>query len=234
MARAPRPWTVTRHGPLETLDDNLWCVVGDVPGLAATRRMSIVRRSDGDLLFFNAMPLDQAVLDQVCALGRPGFLVLGHHHHAIDGHAFRDRLGLRAFGPAACATELAARLPLDGTLDELPADPTVTVASVAGSKRGEAFARVVSGDGRLSLLVTDVLQNSSPVGMPWFVRLLGFAGGPKVVPLFRTLFTADRRALAATIAGWAELPGLCRLVVSHGDVVEDGVADALRRAADAL
>jgi hypothetical protein len=38
MAKARRVWIVTKHGPLQKLDDNLWAVEGDVqwaalPGL---------------------------------------------------------------------------------------------------------------------------------------------------------------------------------------------------------
>jgi hypothetical protein len=46
MAKAPRPWIVTRHGPIEKLEDNLWVVEGDVPGVPFRRRMSIIRRGD--------------------------------------------------------------------------------------------------------------------------------------------------------------------------------------------
>jgi hypothetical protein len=47
MAKAPRPYIVTRHDPVEHLDDDLWAVNGDVPdfprGTGMDRRMSIIR-----------------------------------------------------------------------------------------------------------------------------------------------------------------------------------------------
>ena len=66
MANAPRPWTVTRHDPLEQIDENLFAINGDVPGFPAAaafpRRMSIVRLKDARLLFHNAIPVDDATL----------------------------------------------------------------------------------------------------------------------------------------------------------------------------
>jgi len=48
----------------------VWTVDDDVPGLpGADRRMSIIRRSDGSLVFFNAIPVADETLAQVKALG---------------------------------------------------------------------------------------------------------------------------------------------------------------------
>ena len=44
MAKALRPWTVSRNDPVEKIDDNLWAVQGLVPGASFLRRMGIVRR----------------------------------------------------------------------------------------------------------------------------------------------------------------------------------------------
>ncbi|HET8732485.1 MAG TPA: hypothetical protein VFM45_01810, partial [Anaeromyxobacteraceae bacterium] len=60
MTRRPRPWTVLPHGPLERLEENLHVVDGWVPGIRGLRRrMAVVRRSDGGLVFFNAVPVDE-------------------------------------------------------------------------------------------------------------------------------------------------------------------------------
>jgi hypothetical protein len=37
-----------------------------------------------------------------------------------------------------------------------------------------------------------------------------------------------------TLLKWAEIPGLKRIVPFHGDIVENGAADALRKAAATL
>src|SRR5437870_4168250 len=78
MAKPPRPWIVTKHGPIEKLDDNLWVVEGDVPGMPFRRRMSIIKRADGTLLFVNAIPLESSALAEVQAWGKPSILVVPH------------------------------------------------------------------------------------------------------------------------------------------------------------
>ena len=76
MAKPPRPWIVTPHDRIEKLDDNLWAVESAVPGVPVRRRMCIVKRTDGQLLFLNAVPLDDQSLAEVSAWGRPAFLVI--------------------------------------------------------------------------------------------------------------------------------------------------------------
>lgn len=63
---------------------------------------------------------------------------------------------------------------------------------------------------------------------------MGFAGGPKVVPVFNMLFVHDRAALKRQLGARAELPGLTCVMVCHGDTVTDGAGTALKPAAAAL
>jgi hypothetical protein len=235
MANPRRQWTVTRHEGVEKLDDNLWAVRGLVPGATFMRRMCIVRRGDGSLLFFHAIPLEEKALAEVQALGRPAILVVGHDQHCIDARPFAERLGLRVYGPKERARRLRQRVDLAGTLEDLPPDPAVSVVSIPGSRLADATAVVRSGGGvRVSLLFSDVIQNSPPDGLNWVFRALGFAGGPKVVPLYRLLFLRDREALRSKLTEWARLPGLQRLVPCHGTIVSQGASAALAAAAAAL
>lgn len=232
MTRSPRPWTVLPHGPIQKLETNLWVVEGDVPTPGGIkRRMAVVRQADGTLLFFHAMPLDEAAMAEIAAWGRPTTLVLGHDQHAIDAEPFAQRLGLAIYGPAANLDKLRARgLELAGSLADLPADPSVRFEEAEGTRTGEAVGIVQSGD-RVSLLFADCCQNSPPDGMMFPLRMLGFAGGPKVVPVFRLLFMSDRARLRAHLERLAELPGLARLVPFHGVIVDAEPAAALRKAA---
>src|SRR5215471_7629222 len=184
MAKAKRGWIVTKHGPLRELADNLWCVEGDVPGIPIHRRMCIIRLTDGSLLFYHAIPVDDATLEQIRVLGKPAYLVVGHDQHAIDAHAFQQKLGLKAYGPAACEAKLRERVELTGTLDSFPADARVTLESMAGTKHGETLVTVQSDDGA-SVLFADVIQNSPKEATSFMFRMMGFAGGPKVVWVFR-------------------------------------------------
>ncbi len=237
MSGRPRPWTVTRHGPLERIDENLWGVEADVPGIPGLRRrMSIVRRPDGTLLFFNAVPVGDATLAEILALGAPRDLVVPQHLHAMDAHAFRAKLKLLAFTPAASRARVAARVHVDGTLDRLRADSAVTVGSVAGFRTGEAYLLVRSGP-RTSLVVADVVLNvPHGPGLPGLLfRLLGFTGDRPALPApVRLRVLRDRGALREQLELLAATPGLARIVPTHGAIVDRDPAGALRAIAASL
>lgn len=233
MAKPPRPWTVTPHNPIEKLDDNLWAVESPVPGLPARRRMCIVKRSDGQLLFHNAVPLDDAALAEVTAWGKPAFLVIPHDQHGVDAHAFSQKLGVKIYGPKASEEKMRARWQLAGTIEDLPADASLSLESLAGTKSGEPVAIVRSG-ARVSLLFSDVYQDATGYKLPLPMRILGFSGGPKVVPVFKWLFTRDKAALRAHLEKLAALPGLERLVPCHGAIKSADAANTLKQVAAAI
>jgi hypothetical protein len=233
MAKAPRPWTVTPHKPLEKVDENLWTVESAVPGLPVNRRMFIVKLGDGSLLFYHAVPLEEAALDEIRAWGKPAILLAAHDQHIMDGPAFAAKLGLKVYGPKECAAKLKERVALAGTLEDLPKDPSFTAWSAAGTKSGEPILAVNSG-GRVSLCFSDAIQNNPRDGASLFIRLAGLTGGPKVTPLFRFLFLQDKKALRAQLEELAATPGLARLLPCHGAPVTANAADGLRAAAAAL
>jgi hypothetical protein len=229
-----RPWTVVPHDPIEKLEENLWVVEGDIPGGVGRRRMFMVRRADGGLLFAGAaVPLDEAALAEVTGWGRPAALVVPHHYHMIDAAPFADRLQVGIYGPRACAAGMRKRAPMAGYLEDLPADPHVALEPVSGVWSGEP-ALIVSSGPRRSLLFGDVIQNTPAASLGFVFRMLGLGGGPKVIPPFRLFFLRDRRALRAQLERWAALPGLCRLVPCHGTIVRQGATEALRAAAATL
>ncbi len=233
MAKSGRPWTVGAHSELKQIDDNLW-TVEDVFAQGIHRRMCIIKRSDGALTFFHAVPVDDATLAKIRALGQPKYIVVGHEQHTVDTRAFQEKLGLSAYGPKKLAEALRKRFNLTGALEDIPADPSIEYIETPGSKKGETTLLVKSGGGsRVSILTSDVLQNN-PQNLRLMFRLLGFAGGPKVVPVYRMLFTSDKKVLKDTLVKWAAMPGLKRLVPFHGIIVEDGVSEAIKKAASAL
>ena len=144
MARTPRPWTVTPHGPLVKHDENLWSVTGDVPTIPGfTRIMQVARLGDGRLLFHNGVPLDNATLNQVKALGTPAILVVPNQEHNLDVAAFRERLGLTAYGPAQTCAAIAGQLPI-ADYGSFPADDLVRLETLEGLKNGEVAVAVKS------------------------------------------------------------------------------------------
>ena len=232
MPKPRRPWIVTKHGPIEKLDDNLWGVESNVPGVPMPRRMCIARMADGKLAFFHAVPLEEGALQQVRSLGTPAYLVVGHDQHVVDAHAFAEKLGLKVYGPKEREAQLRTRVDLAGTLESFPGDATVQVEAMPGTKTGEALMRVTSGGQRLSVLFTDAIMNVRHGSL--LFRLIGMTGSPKCTPIFRMFFISDRKALKAGFERLAALPNLTRLVPCHGEVVQQDAAGTLRAVAATL
>jgi hypothetical protein len=229
--KSRRPWTVTPHSAIEKLDENLWAVSSAIPGVPMPRRMMIVKRSDARLLFFHAVPLDDAALAEVKAFGEPAYLVIAHHQHGIDADAFQKKLGLKLYGPKADLEKMRRKLDLDGTLEDIPPDRDVDVVSTPGVTHGEPIITVRSPNGS-SLLFSDVVMNVKSGGL--MMRLAGFVGGPKCNAFFRWRFITDKPAVKAHLEKLAATPGLKTLVPCHGDVVREGAAQAMQQIAAGL
>ena len=68
--------------------------------------------------------------------------------------------------------------------------------------------------------------------MAW---LLGFGvKRPRMPRPVRRMFVSDANLLAAQLRGWSADPALTRIVVSHGEVIEDDCGAILDRAAQDL
>jgi hypothetical protein len=228
-----RPWQPQSGNRLEKFEDNLWCVSGPVPGSPGLpRRMAMVKRSDGKILFYNAIPVDDATLAEIRAWGEPAFLIVPHAFHMIDGPAFQEKLGVRLYCPANqkdAVTKRGARV--DGVLEDLPTEPSCTVEPSAGVKSGDPILLVRSGE-RVTLFIDDTFSNVAEG--PFMMRLMGFAGGPKVPRLVRWFFVKDKARLRAQLERVAAMPQLARIIPCHGDPIERAPGEALRNAAAVL
>lgn len=227
-----RPWTVFHPGPLVTRREGLWTVDDEVPGIkGANRRMTVVRRGDGTLLFFNAVPVPDATLAELRALGPPRSLVVPNQYHAMDAAAFAQKLGVEAYAPEVERPALRARLECQ-PITALPAGDDVRCFAVEGFRTHEVL--LLAGD---SLLAADVFTNvPHQRGLPGLVmRAVGFTGPrPKLPPPVRLRVGRDLPAVARLLEQLAAEPALRRLIPSHGDVVEAGAADTLRAIAASL
>jgi hypothetical protein len=231
-----RPWIVTRHDPIEELDDNLWAVEGDVPGFplgsGMNRRMCIIKLADGSLAFYNAIPLDEDALAKVRAWGRPSILIAPVWVHTMDVPAFQEKLGLTTYASPVMIDKVRAQVPGAKPLEELPGE--LEFEMLAGTKFGEPVFLIKTGP-RVSLIFCDAFQNSRPgFGMGGFMfRLMGFTGKePKTPPFYKMRAASDKSAIKKDLLRLADTPGLVRLVPSHGLVVSQNPAQALRAAAN--
>jgi hypothetical protein len=229
MPKPPRPWIVTPHDPIVKLEDNLWAVDGEVPGMTLRRRMAIARRADGTLVFFNAVPVGDEALAAIRGFGQPAVLIVPNSFHRLDIHAFRERLGVKLHCGAGAEKRVRAVAPVDGRVEDLAGDAAVSLVPIEGTRSGET-AMIVRSGARASVVFSDAFMNL-PRSLGLLTTIMRTAGGPKCPPLFRLAMVKDRRAVRASLERLADTPGLTRLVPSHGDVFEGDAAATLRQVA---
>jgi hypothetical protein len=233
----PRPWTVLPHQPIEKLQENLWTVEASLPQGPLKRRMGIARLASGQLVFLNAVALDEPSMKQIEAWGEPAFAIAPNAYHRIDLGAYKVRYPrLRVLAAPAARNRVGQIAAVDGWLELLPKDAGVVIEDVAGTKMGDV-ACTARAAARASLCFPgDVLMNVAPVrGFPGLLlHILGFIGALRVPRLIRWIGVKDRAALKAHLLRLADTPGLQHVFTCHGPVVSVDPSGALRKAAQTL
>jgi hypothetical protein len=170
-------------------------------------------------------------LATVRALGAPAQLVVPNQFHALDAAAFVARLQVTAYAPPVAVAALASLLTCR-PIDQLPVDEGLRCFTVEGFKTKEVLLLV---DG--ALLVADLVTNA-PHGKGLtglLMRVVGFTGpAPKLPKPVRRRVERDVAAVRALLESLAKQPGLKRIIPSHGDLIEQDAAQALKLVASTL
>jgi hypothetical protein len=233
----PRPWTVLPHQPIEKLQENLWTVEASLPQGPLKRRMGVARMSGGELVFLNAIALDELSMKEIEAWGEPAFALTANGFHRLDLGSYKVRYPkLRVLAAPAARKRIERIVPVDGWLDLLPGDRGISIEDVAGAKMGDVACTVRAASRSSLCFPGDVLMNVAPVrGFPGLLlHLLGFIGELRVPWLIRWIGVKDRTALKTHLLRLADTPGLQHLFTCHGPVVSVDPSGALRRAAQSL
>jgi len=239
MAKPTSEWVVRPHGPLEKLTENLWRVEGTLPGMSLRRNMAIARMTDGLLVINSAIALEEPLMREIEAWGRPAFLVIPNRYHRLDLPAFKRRYPeLRVLVPRGVRATVERVQRADGTFEDFPSNETVILSALDGIGDQEGVMTVESEDG-ITLILGDVVFNvdmkTDFVGR-LFATLAGSAPGPRVHRLFKLLVVKDRALLRRQLERLAETPRLKRLIVAHEKLTTGGpdAAAVLRKAATYL
>ncbi|MEA2986351.1 MAG: hypothetical protein QOD94_2605 [Alphaproteobacteria bacterium] len=231
-------WTVLPHGKLTEVGDGILTVVGTIhmPLMDFPRRMTVVRLHDRRLIIYSAMALDENEMAKLEQLGPPSFLVVPGSFHRLDMKIWKDRYPtLRIIAPAGARAAVEKVLPVDAT-QIVTADPDVEFLTVGGTA-GQEAGLVVRRAGGTTLVLNDLIGNMrpSPGFAGWVRRFTGFAGDAPMFPIYaRFKIVKDKPALKAQLESWADDRMLKRVLVSHGDPIEDQPREALRRLAQSL
>jgi hypothetical protein len=239
VAKISSAWNVLGHGGLERLNERLWRVEGDLPGMSLKRVMTVVKRENGGLLIHSAIALRDAERRELESLGKPELLIVPGAYHRLDAPAYKARYPeLRVFTTRGCRAKVEEVVHVDGTYEDMPRDSVVEALTLPGTADREGALLVRGSDG-VTVIINDVVMNMDRkrdlLGY-LFTTALGSAPGPRVSRLSRLVLVKDRPALKAELLRLATLPELTRLVVSH-EKVTNGPSEtraALERAASYL
>jgi len=238
MTRPNEHWNVLPHGKLTPMDDGMLTVEGRIkmPLMDLPRRMTVVRLHDSRLVVWSAIALDDAAMATFEAFGRPAFLVVPNDHHRLDAKAWKNRYPeLKVIAPEGAREKIADVVAVDTTSPDF-GDPGVTFVTVPGTRAHEA-ALVVRRERGTTLVLNDLVGNiRAASGIDgWLLRLAGFAGDDAQIPrVVKMALVKDAADLRAQLLEWAELPGLRRIIVSHGDPIEREPQRTLRDLAASL
>jgi hypothetical protein len=227
MAKAFRTWTTLPHGPIEKHGDNLWSVMGTMPNPTIKRRMVVGRLESGGLVIHNAIALGDAEMKELEGFGEPAFLVVPNGFHRQDAFIYKERYPkLRVLCPRAATKSVAAVVPVDGSLDDLPPDSRVKLFHLRGLKEREG-ALFVQSDTGSSAAFCDVVMN-----IPKRSGLMGFAlaptGRPGIPRVSRWITLSDRKAFREHLEELASASDLKTLLVGHGSNVTEDASGVLR------
>jgi hypothetical protein len=237
----PQPfnhWKVLPHDKLVAIDSDILTVTGDIPMPLTKfqRRMTVVRLQDSRLVIFSAIALDEAEMHGLENYGAPAFLIVPNDKHRLDAKIWKDRYpAIQVVAPAGARENIEKVVGVDAVHVDF-GDPNVTLITVPGTAEQEFALEVRRADGA-TLVVNDIIGNirdASGFG-GWMLRMMGFAGSEPHVPLpVKFALVKDKAAVARQLRQWAELPGLKRVLVSHGAPIEIDPKAALRKLAGSL
>ena len=215
------------------LAPGIWHLEGRLrlsPGIHFPVRSTVVDTGEG-LAVISPLGFDDETAARIDALGRVTFLVAPNlfHHLFLEGAAARWPKA-RVLAPAA----LRKRYPALTFHGEPTALPGLEVRVVAGMPRVEehVFFHRESG----TLVVTDLVfhMHHAPTALTHFVlKYVSRAYGRVAVSGLLRWLTKDRALARASLEGVLALP-FERLVMAHGDVLEEGARSQLAEATLAL
>lgn len=224
MSRPLQHWKVLPHGKLSVVDDNLLTVVGELhmPIGDFPRRMTVARLSDGRLIIYSAIALDEDEMLALEKFGLPTFLIVPSDRHRMDAKIWKDRYPrLLVLAPPGAREKVEEVVHVDATAFDFR-DPSVQLITVPGCDGHEA-ALVVQSVGGTTLVVNELIWNVDhrPGFGGWVMKVTGLTSdGPQIPAIPRMFGFKDEPALRRQLEEWAKLNNLRRIVVSHGDIIE--------------
>jgi len=239
MSRILDHWTVMPHGPIEKIDEGLLTVAGEImmPLGRFPRRMTVIALTGGRTAIWSAIALAEPEMAQIEALGRPSFLIVPSGAHRLDARIWKHRYPeIQVVTASGARIRVREAVPVDAA-EAIWNDPAVHFLTVPGTAGQEGALTVRRGDA-LTLIVNDLIghvRHPHGLGAHILARLMGFGvTGPRIPWPVKHRIVENPGTLAAQFRQWADDPALRRIIVSHGDPIEEDPASILRTLAKTL
>ncbi len=224
---------------LTPITDSMWCATQAIspgPGVRMDTRMTVIAvpgrdADEHEVIVHSAIDVDDEMAAEIEALGRVAHVVSPNLFH----HLFLEKAANRwpdatVWAPEGIEAKSASRV--DRRMTEGELWPGIDVYAILGMPKFREF--VLFHRATNTLLVTDLVFNK-PVGhnvtSRLFFRFFGTYGKFAVSRLFKTM-VKDKASCAASCRKLFDLP-MERIVMAHGEVKEEGAAEAFRQAIEA-
>lgn len=220
----------------EEITTGLWHTTHDLAagGVQFRTRSTLARLEDGSLWMHSPVPLDDALADQVSALGEVQHIVAPNGWHDRYASEAKQRYPNATLWASPALRRAKEVPPVDAWLgeDEPPWSRELRPHAIAGVPKAEEFVFLHAASS--TLIVTDLLfQIRYPVNaLTKMVLWMAGTNGGKLAQsrLWRSV-TKDRAAAGRSVAEMLEWD-FERVVLAHGDFVEG--PDAHERTRKAL
>ena len=211
MSKLNQEWIVQPHGELVSPAHGILTVEGSIvmPLGNFPRRMTVLALREGGSAVWSPVPLREAEMSRVEALGPVRFLIVPNRGHRLDLKPWKDRYpGAKIIAPPTAREAVTEAAPVDATTD-IVGDPDIDLQTVAGTKEDE-FALVIQKGDDKTLILNDILSNvrhPKGLGAQVMARLLGFGvRRPRTSRPVRVMFVKEPAVLAKQFRAWAEIP----------------------------
>ena len=236
MAKLHDEWTVYPHGPVERIDEGILSVEGEIhmPLGRFPRRMTVARLSDWGTVVFSPICLNERAMRDIEALGPPAFMVVPNGFHRLDARPWKKCYpDIKVVCPPGARTRVEQAVPVDAVSDVF-GDEAVSFVVVDGVREAES-ALILRRKAGTTLVINDLISNirhPKGIGANIMARLFGFGvRHPQMAREVRWFLVKEKPALARQLRDWAQIEDLRRIIVSHGDILEEAPEDTLRAVA---
>jgi len=185
------------------------------------RRMTIVRLSDGRLIIYSAISLDEVEMNALESYGTPAYLIVPGDIHRMDAKPWKDRYpALKVIAPAGARDKVHEIVPVDATKVDF-GDPAVHFMAMPGTEEKEGVLVIETDHGTTVVLNDLIFDLANRPGLSgWLFKMIGLTGDEPHIPFpVKLKEVKDKQAVSEQLERWARMPNLQRVIISHGEII---------------